>query len=205
MALLTAAPTLAAIVPRVTLPPTQSSGVPAPVDTTSHAHKSAPTKQLKSDRQGKAPVGVIVGVAIAIVAGLAALCFIRWLFIRRGRRRATVLAPTAREGKPPFPAPLPLPHAELGGGGTEPHYPPGAAPPPSPGHASTPSWPTPFAAPAPGGADASPAARQAHIAAELRAAQALLERGRDVDVPRTKARIRELEARQQSAWALGLE
>ncbi|KAJ7026852.1 hypothetical protein C8F04DRAFT_1399768 [Mycena alexandri] len=46
--------------------------------------------------------------------------------------------------------------------------------------------------------DSIPAARRAHCAAELRGAKTLLARGgRNVDVRRTKARIRELEAQLQ--------
>ncbi|KAF8161935.1 hypothetical protein K438DRAFT_1985456 [Mycena galopus ATCC 62051] len=47
--------------------------------------------------------------------------------------------------------------------------------------------------------DSIPAARRAHCAAELRGAKSLLARGgRNVDVRKTKARIRELEAQLQS-------
>ncbi|KAJ6560402.1 hypothetical protein B0H19DRAFT_945541 [Mycena capillaripes] len=80
---------------------------------------------------------------------------------------------------------------------------PSDAPPSNP-----PSGPSPasFSTTAEPGVGSSPAARQAHLAAELRAAQALLQRGgKDVDVKATKAKIRELEERQQSAWAQGLE
>ncbi|KAJ7934199.1 hypothetical protein B0H13DRAFT_2650210 [Mycena leptocephala] len=46
--------------------------------------------------------------------------------------------------------------------------------------------------------DSIPAARRAHCAAELRGAKSLLARGgRNVDVDKTKARIRELEAQLQ--------
>ncbi|KAJ7084915.1 hypothetical protein C8R44DRAFT_862230 [Mycena epipterygia] len=190
----------------ITLVPTQPSGVPASTASTSHTHGPTPTPHLKSDKQHKAPVGLIVGVALAIVAGVAGLFFIRYLFIRRARRREALAAPapaqstfaagtsTMPKQQQPPPAPMATDRdaVELG------HYPPSSA---------GGSWPTPFAAPAPApGAGSSPAARQAYLAAELRAAQALLERGgKDVNTTRTKARIRELEERQQSAWALGLE
>ncbi|KAJ7749932.1 hypothetical protein B0H16DRAFT_1460958 [Mycena metata] len=56
------------------------------------------------------------------------------------------------------------------------------------------------------GVGLSPAARQAYLAAELRAAQTELERARrGANTKGIKARIRALEERQQSAWALGLE
>ncbi|KAJ7434815.1 hypothetical protein B0H11DRAFT_2257902 [Mycena galericulata] len=80
------------------------------------------------------------------------------------------------------------------------------------GHAASGSgsWSTHFS-PAPAsaaepGSASSPAARHAYLAAELRAAQTLLERGgKGVNVAKTKARIRELEERQRSAWAMRLE
>ncbi|KAJ6612104.1 hypothetical protein B0H10DRAFT_323491 [Mycena sp. CBHHK59/15] len=200
----------------VTLAPTESSGVVDPSDTThTTTAPTGKTKPLKSSRcvsgsscptgvflmsfitprQHKPPVGLIVGVAIAIIALIAALFLVRYLFLRRTRRRdaARPAALPAKLAPPTGPPPMAATGAdavELG------HYPPSS---------TGGSWPQPFSASEPG-AGASPAARQAYLAAELRAAQALLERGgRGVDVPRTKARIRELEARQQSAWALGLE
>ncbi|KAJ6459048.1 hypothetical protein C8R45DRAFT_1031335 [Mycena sanguinolenta] len=97
-----------------------------------------------------------------------------------------------------------------------------------PTHTTSGSWSTPFSGTGPTatpfsgagtgaepGPNSTPAARQAYLAAELRAAQSLLERAgsgtrgglgdKSVDVKATKARIRELEERQGSAWALGLE
>ncbi|KAJ7445908.1 hypothetical protein FB451DRAFT_1188969 [Mycena latifolia] len=203
------------LVPRITLVPTATSGVPASSDTVSHSHRPDPTQHFQSDKQAKAPVGLIVGVAIAILAAVVGLFLLRYLFIRRARRReaasasassAAALPPMAKK-QGPFPPPPPpqdagkqLPASERDAVPlTHTHYPPSSA---------GGSWPTPFApaaADAPG-AGSSPAARQAHLAAELRAAQALLERGgKGVDTVRTRARIRELEERQQSAWALGLE
>jgi hypothetical protein len=114
---------------------------------------------------------------------------------------------------PPPPNPNPNPNPDF-------------APPPT--HTPDGSWSTRFAPPsapttttAEPGPASSPAARQAYLAAELRAAQSLLERSstklsggdgdgksreaREREVKATKARIRELEARQTSAWALGLE
>ncbi|KAJ7086870.1 hypothetical protein B0H15DRAFT_344915, partial [Mycena belliarum] len=100
----TIAPTLAAIVPRVTLPPTLSADVPAPVGTRTHSQKAPPRKKLQSERQTKASPGLIVGVAFAVIAGIVGLFFVRYLFVRRARRRDTALAAAAHEGKPPFPA-----------------------------------------------------------------------------------------------------
>ncbi|KAJ7458906.1 hypothetical protein FB451DRAFT_1406089 [Mycena latifolia] len=79
MALLTAAPF-------VTLVPTATSDVPS-VNTTSHSRRPDPTQHFKSERQAKAPVGVIVGGAIAVLAGICGLFFLRWLFLHRARRR----------------------------------------------------------------------------------------------------------------------
>jgi hypothetical protein len=205
-------------------------------------------------------VGTIVGVAVAIVAGIAALFFVRWLFVRRARRRAAFSGPGRTLAAPPprtstskggaylasqpqtqtYPHTMPMPAP----GATQAserdavelaQYPPPSSalnpsaavfPNPTPS-ASDPSpyAPSPYASqpePQPGqpqgwsthfassttepGAGSSPAARQAYLAAELRAAQALLERGgKDVNTREVKARVRALEERQQSAWALGLE
>jgi hypothetical protein len=76
------------------------------------------------------------------------------------------------------------------------------------------AWPQPFSAAVPPAAEPDagsfPAARQAYLAAELRQAQTQLERigvgskgGKEA--AEVKRRIRELEERQRSAWALGLE
>ncbi|KAF7340448.1 hypothetical protein MVEN_01965000 [Mycena venus] len=178
----------------------------------------------------KPPIGVIMGVALAIVAALFAL-FVRWLLIRRARHREAFAGPgitlvavqsraAVAKGLPPQSHPdgtsMPTPmvaqpierDAELG------LYPPSSSAALlnafSPDDPSRPHGPQPTSfsatAEAEPGAGSSPAARQAYLAAELRAAQALLERGsKDVDVRATKARIRALEERQQSAWALGLE
>ncbi|KAJ6557701.1 hypothetical protein B0H19DRAFT_1376335 [Mycena capillaripes] len=241
MAVLTAAPpkaTAAPLEPRtVTIPPTQTSGIAASnVITESHSARPSPSHALHSEKQHKAPVGLIVGVALAIVAAIAALFFIRYLFVRRARRREQAAAFSgaghlasrdahaharsaddddthaerqrrrrARGVPSALPiAPLPLPVAA-----------PTTTPAPAhllllpirPAHQQQSSWPTAFSGSASEpGAGSSPAARQAYLAAELRAAQSLLERGgKEVDVKSTKARIRALEERQTSAWALGLE
>ncbi|KAF8181699.1 hypothetical protein K438DRAFT_1840819 [Mycena galopus ATCC 62051] len=172
----------------------------------------------------KPPIGVIMAVALAVVAALFAL-FVRWLLIRRSRRREAFIGPgitlvapqphvSSAKGLPPqnYPNGMPIPtpiaaqsgerDAELG------QYPPSSSAallsvPDSPSHPPGPR-PTPFpaTAEAESGASATPAARQAHLAAELRAEHALLERGgKDVDVRATKAKIRALEEQQQSAWA----
>ncbi|KAJ7359868.1 hypothetical protein DFH08DRAFT_1075207 [Mycena albidolilacea] len=269
----------------VTIVPTETSGVSASnIITESHSHRPSPTHKLHSDKQHKAPVGLIIGVALAILAALFGLFFLRYFFVRRARRRAAFAGPGQTLGGPPtqprsstakapYPGaggketqmPMPAPGVtyatdrdavELGSyPPPNPSYPsaappvnpnPGFAPPlphpnpnpnpdfaPPPTHTADGSWSTRFAptstptstssaypanAGEPGPAS-SPAARQAYLAAELRAAQALLERSstklsggdgksreeREREVKATKARIRELEARQTSAWALGLE
>ncbi|KAK7045026.1 hypothetical protein R3P38DRAFT_2882196 [Favolaschia claudopus] len=221
-------PTPAPLEPRVTIPPTATSGIAASNEITeSHSHRPAPTHALKSNREHKAPVGLIVGVAVGILAFLFALFFIRWLFIRRARRRAAFAGPGKTLGganmnpntkqapaesrpsiaKDPMPMSMPMPVPTDRDAVELASYPPPSQPnaPQQPTHNPSGSWPTSFAAGEPG-PTSSPAARQAYIAAELRAAQALLERGgKGVDVKATKARIRELEQRQGSAWALGLE
>lgn len=178
----------------------------------------------------KPPIGVIMGIALAIVAVLLAL-FIQWLLIRRAHRREafagpgiTLVAPQSRasiaKGLPPqnYPNDMPIStptaaqpserDAELG------QYPPSSSAallnafsPDAPSQPPGP-YPTLFSttAEAEPGAGSSPPARQAYLAAEIRAAQALLERGgKDVEVRAAKAKIRVLEERRQSAWALGLE
>ncbi|KAJ7186013.1 hypothetical protein C8R46DRAFT_1062209 [Mycena filopes] len=237
--------TARALEPRsITLVPTATSGVPASTQA-SHSARPSPTRHLKSDKQHKAPVGLIIGVAIAILAGVAALFFVRWLFVRRARRRAAFAgqgrtlggpaAPrpsTAKQQQPmsaappvsqpqTYPAPpqayaMPTPAPALAPASERDAVELGAYPPQlPPTHATTGSWGTPFAGAAPSnttgpepGANSSPAARQAYLAAELRAAQAQLERtpkNAGAETKALKARIRGLEERQTSAWAMGLE
>ncbi|KAJ7935937.1 hypothetical protein B0H13DRAFT_2304425 [Mycena leptocephala] len=83
----------------VTLVSTATSGVPAS-HIQSHSARPDPTHTLHSQKQHKAPVGTIVGVAVAIVAGIAALFFVRWLFVRRARRRAAFSGPGRTLGAP---------------------------------------------------------------------------------------------------------
>ncbi|KAJ7466510.1 hypothetical protein FB451DRAFT_1178660 [Mycena latifolia] len=73
--------------PLITLVPTATSGVPASVGTTSHARRPDPPQHFKSERQAKAPVGLVVGGAIAVLAGICGLFFLRWLFLSRAHRR----------------------------------------------------------------------------------------------------------------------
>ncbi|KAF7351509.1 hypothetical protein MSAN_01583200 [Mycena sanguinolenta] len=226
---------------------------------TPHAHSPSPSHLLHSEKQAKAPVGLIVGVGLAVIAALFGLFFVRYMFVRRKRRREAFAGPgrtlgggvvgvggkagggvAGKEGMP-MPMPMPMqptdkdavelasyPPPALPTSASSPPFPPSSsppssAPPPSlpPTHAQSGSWSTPFSAsPASGaaagepGPQSTPAARQAYLAAELRAAQSLLERAapgrnnlgdKSIDVKATKARIRELEERQGSAWALGLE
>ncbi|KAJ7720377.1 hypothetical protein DFH07DRAFT_307641 [Mycena maculata] len=201
----------------VTLVPTATSGVPASHTSGSISRGPTPTVTFKSQKQAKAPVGLIVGVAIAVIAAIAVLFFIRYLFIRRARRREVSSKtaqmpqhsqiPQSRAAHSPPQRPPPQ---------SQSHLPPSDRdavelaqyPPPGAGHSASGSWSTPFApaSTAEPGASSSPAARQAYIAAELRAAQSLLERGgKGINATKIKARIRELEERQNSAWALGLE
>ncbi|KAJ6458924.1 hypothetical protein C8R47DRAFT_1162518 [Mycena vitilis] len=186
-------------------------------------------------RQHKAPVGLIVGVAIAILLFIASLFLVRFLFIRRARKRAAFAGPGKTLGSAAAVTPYPRPSIAKESGGAyaghddKPRSTPseraavelGAYPPPQPAPAShertgsAGSWATPFAGAGAGGraepgANSSPAARQAYLAAELRAAQGVLERAgtrnpENIDLKATKARIRALEERQTSAWALGLE
>ncbi|KAJ6459046.1 hypothetical protein C8R45DRAFT_1183141 [Mycena sanguinolenta] len=227
--------------------------------------------------------GLIVGVALAVIATVFGVFLVRWLFVRRARRREAFAgpgrtlgatgatgkagtmgqggAPTTKEGMGmgaagmgmPMPMPMRTPSerdaVELAS------YPPPTLPPSSssafppssssafppssasnppfssntppqlpPTHTTSGSWSTPFSGSGPTttpfssmgtgaepGPNSRPAVRQAYLAAELRAAQSLLERAggrlgdKSVDVKATKARIRDLEERQGSAWALGLE
>ncbi|KAJ6457912.1 hypothetical protein C8R45DRAFT_1032278 [Mycena sanguinolenta] len=169
------------------------------------------------------PIGVIMGVVLAIVAALFAL-FVRWILIRRARHREafvgpgiTLVAPqlgvSSAKGLPPqnYPYDMPI-HTPTGAQSSERdtelgQYPPSssAALLSSPDGPSQPLGPRPTPFPptveAEPGASSTPAARQAYLAAELRAEHALLERGgKDVDVRATKAKIRALEEQQQSAW-----
>ncbi|KAF8140909.1 hypothetical protein K438DRAFT_1995566 [Mycena galopus ATCC 62051] len=225
----------------VDLPPTNTPGVTfTPSISATHSARPSPSHLLHSEKQSKAPVGLIVGVALAIIAFLVALAFLRYFFVRRAQRRKAFEGPGRVLGGPPT-ATAKGKDAEQGYAHTMPvptgadavelsSYPPPASipnpnpnpnPPPPPTHTTTGSWSTAFSGagarttqeqePGPG---SSPAARQAYLAAELRAAQALLERAgganarvgdKSIDVKATKARIRALEERQTSAWALGLE
>ncbi|KAF7351510.1 hypothetical protein MSAN_01583300 [Mycena sanguinolenta] len=202
----------------VTIPPTASTGI-----SNTEILRAAPPPHISytPKKQAKAPVGLIVGVGVAVIAALFGLFFVRWMFVRKKRRREAFAGPGRTLGGKDKDA------VELAS------YPPPALPAPSsappslpPTHAQSRSTPfsgtAPSSTPLPGGAgvgaepgpQSTPAARQAYLAAELRAAQSLLERaapGRNnlgdktIDVKATKARIRELEQRQGSAWALGLE
>ncbi|KAJ7660377.1 hypothetical protein DFH06DRAFT_1194450 [Mycena polygramma] len=228
---------LTALLPRaVTLVPTATSGVSASnVISVTHSARPPPTHSLHSEKQHKAPVGLIVGVAIAILLFIASLFFVRFLFIRRARTRAAFAGPGKTLGGAAMPATRPSIAKEgaYGAPSLDKGYPAppmaserdavelGAYPPPQPPPAShertgsAGSWATPFAGAGTGGraepgANSSPAARQAYLAAELRAAQGVLERAgtrnpENIDLKATKARIRALEERQTSAWALGLE
>ncbi|KAF7351526.1 hypothetical protein MSAN_01585000 [Mycena sanguinolenta] len=220
----------------VDLPTTAAVGVSnTEIITQSHSPGPSPSHLLDSQKQHKAPVGLIVGVALAVIAALFGLFFVRYLFIRRKRRRETFAgagggrsegrrgprrarkaqgecqyrcrhwhAPRRKRANATRWSSVPtLPHLLL--------------PPPSlpPTHTKSDSWSTTFtpsATAAEPGPESTPAARQAYLAAELRAAQSLLERAgrggvgdKSIDVRATKARIRELEERQRSAWAMGLE
>ncbi|KAJ7432447.1 hypothetical protein B0H11DRAFT_2126109, partial [Mycena galericulata] len=217
MALLTAALGARGITlePRsVTLVPTATSGVPASTKSHSHSQGPTPTVHFHSEVQKKAPVGLIVGVALGVIAAIVGLFVIRYLFVRRARRReaASTTLGAGAKGMTPYAYPQTQQRAD-----PQPPRPPPSErdavelaqyPPPGAGHTASGSWSTPFS-PAPAsaaepGSASSPAARQAYLAAELRAAQTLLERGgKGVNVAKTKARIRELEERQSSAWAMG--
>ncbi|KAJ7240634.1 hypothetical protein B0H12DRAFT_51762 [Mycena haematopus] len=77
----------------IDIPPTATSGVSATnIITASHSPRPAPTHPLHSEKQKKAPVGLIVGVALAIVAAVLALFFVRYLFIRLSGRRGGFIA-----------------------------------------------------------------------------------------------------------------
>ncbi|KAJ7866856.1 hypothetical protein B0H14DRAFT_2732401 [Mycena olivaceomarginata] len=152
---------------------------------------------------------------IVIIAALLAFFFIRYLLQLRARRRipflgaGTILgggSPPSHQPRPPIPDST-LDAVERG------QYPPASyptsyTPPPT----FDPSIGT-YGYPTHPGEISTPAARQAYLAAELRAAQALLDRSTtklgggitEREVRATKARISELEARQTSAWALGVD
>ncbi|KAJ7261194.1 hypothetical protein C8J57DRAFT_1337307, partial [Mycena rebaudengoi] len=215
----------------VDLPPTDKAPdtaieTDAPAKATGHPH-------LKSDDEHDAPVGLIVGVSIAVIAGIVALVLVRLLFLRRARRRERQLkaqpprtlgggpAPASASSTFKTPAPPPPQPSEMDRDAVElAGYPPMSSTNNNnsnnhnTGNAGNGgAWPQPFAgAVAPAaepGAGSSPAARQAYLAAELRQAQTQLERigvgskgGKEAAA--VKRRIRELEERQQSAWALGL-
>ncbi|KAF7351531.1 hypothetical protein MSAN_01585500 [Mycena sanguinolenta] len=80
--------TAAPVARSVDIPPTLSTGVSAThIITQSHSHRPDPTHLLHSQKQAKAPVGLIVGVALAVIAALFGLFFVRYLFVRRKKRR----------------------------------------------------------------------------------------------------------------------
>ncbi|KAJ7048999.1 hypothetical protein C8F01DRAFT_1186241 [Mycena amicta] len=84
----------------VTLPPTATSGVPASnAITQSHSHRPTPTKHFQSDKQRNTPVGLIWGVSIAVVVAIVALFLVRFLFIRRARKRAVAAGVGVVQGK----------------------------------------------------------------------------------------------------------
>ncbi|CAK5263352.1 unnamed protein product [Mycena citricolor] len=227
----------------VTIAPTQTQGVSVSnVITASHSHRPSITPTLESQRQHKAPVGLIVGVAIAIIGAIIGLFLIRWLFVRRARARQpaptpilpfTVGAPAARTGRTSTskssldapaafsdPNPMRTPARLPGGPGALElgAYPLSSAS--NPRMAPSDSWHTSFPHPPLSGSGrqepgpgSSPTERQAWLASELRSAQTALERtqgygtggNEQQERQRLRAEIRELEHRQGSAWALGLE
>ncbi|KAJ6558740.1 hypothetical protein DFH09DRAFT_1162406 [Mycena vulgaris] len=139
------------------------------------------------DRNSDIPVGIIAIDVVAILVVVAALIRYVWRFVQRRNAGAIriqqgwyTLQPQTRTSNEPA-------TAEYLGSSTDG------------------SGATLISAVAPGpvdspGPDSTPAARRAYYAAELRAAQALLERGGgNVDVRKTKTRIRELETQLQSA------
>ncbi|KAJ6560375.1 hypothetical protein B0H19DRAFT_1234631 [Mycena capillaripes] len=179
--------------------------------------RPAPDDPLHAPPQHEASMRLMMGIALALVVLLSGL-LIRWVLIRRARRREAFAGPgqTLKPVKEPLPQSYPneMEHdPELGLYPPSSHATSESAPflivsPPDAPPSNPPSspWPASFSTNAEPGADSSSAARQAYLAAELRAAQTLLERGgKDVDVKATKTKMRELEERQQSAWAQGLE
>ncbi|KAJ7434799.1 hypothetical protein B0H11DRAFT_2257880 [Mycena galericulata] len=89
-------------------PRTVTTSIPA---STVSRQGPTPMQLFKSQRQSKAPAGLIVGVAIAVVVGIAGLFLLRWLFVRRAQRRqeplirvstAAVADKGAGKGEPPY-------------------------------------------------------------------------------------------------------
>ncbi|KAJ7213798.1 hypothetical protein C8J57DRAFT_1601946 [Mycena rebaudengoi] len=185
-------------------PPDTAIETDAPAKATGRPH-------LKSDDEHDAPVGLIVGVSLAVIAGIVALALVRLLFLRRARRREHHLRPLPSAAPPPPPSAMDRMAVELAG------YPPMSSTDNNnsnnnntSNNGSGDAWPQPFSRPAPPAAGSSPAAHQAYLAAELRRAQTQLERigvgskgGKEAAA--VKRHIREPEERQQSAWALGLD
>ncbi|KAJ7278364.1 hypothetical protein C8J57DRAFT_1306741, partial [Mycena rebaudengoi] len=162
------------------------------------------------------PRGPSLFVAASILAVLSILGFLSWRLLRRHRRRRHALMlqlnPPRTLGGPPRTSFTPPPRNEIHAAVLYTdrdaeeqlmEYPP----------IGTATWPLPLTplsstSMEPGPAS-SPAARQAYLAAEVRAAQAQLERiggGQKAarEAAELKRRIRELEERHKSAWALGL-
>ncbi|KAF7303228.1 hypothetical protein MKEN_01286600 [Mycena kentingensis (nom. inval.)] len=241
----------------VTIVPTETSGIPASnvITQTSHSQGPQPTREFKSDKERKVPVGLIWGVAIAIVAAIMVLFLLRLLFVRKKRREAAAAAAASaaknaradakaslESGKsipmvyptPPKPPPAHGYAHEHNPGNPDAdavelksyEYPPAraaAAPPTLPLPSTTTTaytpnatgWSAGFSAPTSSGSGAtpvpgptsSPEERQAYLASEIRTTQALLETGgQSADERKAlKAKVYELEQRQTSAWALGLE
>ncbi|KAJ7838190.1 hypothetical protein B0H14DRAFT_2789892 [Mycena olivaceomarginata] len=185
-------------------------------------------RQLRANMpyQSRADPGMSKGTIVLSV--LVAFFFIRYLLDVRSRRRTPFIGMgTILGGGPSSPLPPSSARdADLKQSPALSH--PTSPAPSSTSNPSTKSTPTPAdLSPAPAFSlnpnfsaastapeeNLAPAARQAYLAAELRAAQASLERGtkklgggmKGREVRATKARISELEGRQTSAWALGLE
>ncbi|CAK5263775.1 unnamed protein product [Mycena citricolor] len=209
----------------VTIAPTQTQGVSASnVITASHSHRPSITPTLESQRQHKAPVGLIVGVAIAIIGAIIGLFLIRWLFVRRARARRTSTSKSSLDAPAAFsdPNPMRTPARLPGGPGAVElgAYPLSSAS--NPRMAPSDSWHTSFPHPPLSGSGrqepgpgSSPTERQAWLASELRSAQTALERtqgygtggNEQQERQRLRAEIRELENRQgnkDSPAAMGL-
>ncbi|KAJ7243533.1 hypothetical protein C8J57DRAFT_1525639 [Mycena rebaudengoi] len=214
--ILTAPPVARTVdLPPTDKPPDTAIETDAPAKATGRPH-------LKSDDEHDAPVGLVVGVALAIIAGIVALALVRLLFLRRARWRERQLktqsprtlggpaAASASTFKTPAPPPPKMDRdaVELAG------YPPMSSTSANNNNNNNGNtgnggaWPQPFSGAMPpaaeSGAGSSPATRQAYLAAELREAQTQLERigvgskgGKEAAA--VKRRIRELEERQQSA------
>ncbi|KAJ7359871.1 hypothetical protein DFH08DRAFT_847240 [Mycena albidolilacea] len=178
-------------------------------------------RQLRANMpyQPRADPGMSKGTIVLSV--LVALFFIRYLLDVRSRRRIPFIGMgTALGGGPSSPLPPSSARdADLKQSSSAPSStsnpstkptPTPADPSPAPALSLNPNFSAASTAPE---ENLAPAARQAYLAAELRAAQASLERGtkklgggmKGRQVRATKARISELEGRQMSAWALGLE